>query len=542
MVGIAGIWALATLAPWSEAESASSRPSKKAEVQADSFEGILASQDVTSKIRALARSTRPEAALELAVLSSSPAVTADARILVKVIRAMARFERDVATTQALLRHLRVPPTGDDIELRSTARSAAALALARGATPVGLRALVLFASGPVESDPGLASLARSALAAYPPTDDQLADALPWLDARERRVRVQAADLQGQLRSDRRKAACSNARRMLSAVPQLTTHAAAQVLDDLAHCPPGGEPDVRAWTALADESETWAFRGLAATGKLLDDPSWTARANAALRAEDPTVRSAAAWFLSLKSSEMAVRLVRDRRAEVRAAARNQLAVNAGGDSDQACGGSRHESTSTLFERYTSIRGDADPRLLGCLASRLRSTPGPGLTTTDLEALFTASSARARVSLAHGLRAVATDMRPQAAGLAERLYASEGDGYVRRFLCTTLQALDQDARPTLSRDLELDADPVCRAIGRGKPLDVASSRSLSTIATGPRFFAARVLSPPLALEPAPDGFVGARVTRQGGGGTVGLEFVDCSESGEATWACGQTSQTPG
>ena len=177
---------------------------------------------------------------------------------------------------------------------------------------------------------------------------------------------------------------------------------------------------------------------------------------------------------------------------------------------------------------------------MTRRLRPEAGPGFTALEVEALFDSSPARSRVAIAHGLGGVASHVAPQAMGLAERLYSEDGDAYVRRFLCATLGSLGE-LRPALAEDLKLDADPVCRAVGRGQSTDVSGSPSLSVVAPGDRFFAARVLSPPIEFEPAPDGFVGARVTGQVEGGHANAEFVDCTESGAPTWACGKAAQTP-
>src|SRR5690606_39445580 len=64
-----------------------------------------------------------------------------------------------------------------------------------------------------------------------------------------------------------------------------------------------------------------------------------------------------------------------------------------------GPRKLSTSTLFSRFTAERGEGDPLLLGCLASRLTDQPDVGLTSVELEALFSSGSPRTRLAIALG-----------------------------------------------------------------------------------------------------------------------------------------------
>jgi hypothetical protein len=187
------------------------------------------------------------------------------------------------------------------------------------------------------------------------------------------------------------------------------------------------------------------------------------------------------------------------------------------------------------------DSGP-LLGCLASRLRAEPGAGFTAAQLATVLESSPALTRVLVAKGLGESIPEATQLALGLAQRTYAFEPDAYVRRFLCAALIDLGLTQGETLAQEMaNLDPDPVCRALGQGRGWDPLGSKAVTTVTTAKRYLAARVLAPPAALEPAPDGFVGARMVDAGTASTYDPHFVDCSESGEPAWACGRAVVRP-
>src|SRR5690606_21912286 len=158
-----------------------------------------------------------------------------------------------------------------------------------------------------------------------------------------------------------------------------------------------------------------------------------------------------------------------------------------------------------------------------------------------LFSSGSPRTRLAIALGLANAEVKHREQAYGLVQRLYAAEADAYIRRSLCIAAGTLAPQRAPTDLPDFAVDPDPVCRAVGGARSATLAGTRVLTAATSRGPYWALRVLAPPLALEPAPDGFVGARVAQSVEKGSLRLDFVDCSESAGPTWACGQGSQTP-
>jgi len=510
----------------------------------DAVAGPLPSAGAESRIRALAASTRPTAATQLADLSRSAEVKSDARTLLLAIRALAGFAEHDAAEQALLHHLREPSAGDEPSRRSLARAVAALALAAAARPGGVRALVLLASGPDDVDAELAEQSRAALLAHSPSPEQLRAAFPWQDDAARRARMtwlaQARGEREKWRSER----CQKARARLPELPKLSVADAAGALVELADCGPSSGPTLEDWRQLAKTSHLWTLRGLAAMGPGAHTREWQELAEAELAQGEPTARSAAAWFLATTSPSNAERLSRDRRAEVRAAAKNQLLANRARPSGrEACAGlSGGDSTRRLFEHYLERpNADGDP-VLGCLASRLRDAPGPGITPSELDGLLEGSPAMTRLVVAQGLGAAESEGHALARGLAERLYAVETDDTVRRSLCGALVRLGLSPEQRLARELAtLDPDPVCRALGAGHAWVSPGIPLLAVATSGGAYVATRVLAAPVSLEPAPDGFVGARVVQGPGQPPFDTNFVDCEEPGEPAWACGTTLPRP-
>ena len=536
----------ATTAQLTFAKSAAKRAPPGAPT--DALSGPLASEAAESSIRTLASSGRPAAPAELADFSLSPAVAARAQTLLASIRALARMVRHPAAQKALLHHLRTPSAGDQPPLRRLARATAALALAAGGQVDGVRALVLLAAGPDDSDPELATLARAALLAHPPDETLLGAALPWLDAEARAQKVAWISQERWARQQAQRARCEQAGRSLSqlAAADAAPELGARILSDLAACPPTALPTLDAWKQVGNSSALWALRGTAALGIGVHDAAWKKFATAKLADVDARVRSAAAWFLSTTSPEASARLALDPRTEVRAAARNQ--DSAGGPSSELaevspCAIGKAESSSkSVFSRFlTSTPEDSGP-LLGCLASRLRAEPGAGFTAAELASLLESSPALTRVLVAKGLGESIPEAQQLGRGLAQRAYATEPDAYVRRFLCAALIDLGLTQDEPLAREMaDLDPDPLCRALGQGREWEPLGSQTLSTVTTGKRYLAARVLAAPVAIEPAPDGFVGARVVEAATTRTYDPHFVDCSESGEPAWACGRAVVRP-
>jgi len=524
----------------------------RAAAMADPIAGPLPSQSAASSIRALLRSGRLEARAELVELSFSPEVTGDARTLLLAVRALhassyGRFYAyggDPTIERALLRHLRTPPDGDNPPLRALARASAAHSLALHRNAESLRALVLLARGPDTLDPELSRLARSALLAYPPDQALIDAAFPWQSESERAETLAWIETAEHARDKRRSEHCRLAKRQLPGLGELPAAAAAAFLSDLALCPLEQRPVSADFARLAASSPSWALRGMAAVGVGQADASWQERARSELRAKDPTLRSAAAWFLATTSREAAERLALDPRPEVRAAAKKQLMALELAEPElrpRACPQAwARLTTSELFRRFTS-GSEQSELVLGCLASRLRREPGPGLRALDLEAQWAATPTVARVLAASALGDVPEAAWPQAKGLTKRLFAVEADATVRRFLCLSQVELSLHQGWGHSPTLMIDPDPVCRAIGGGSMIVTYGSPALSTVTTQKQYFAARELSPPLALEPAPDGFVGARVPAAPAGSASVLDFVDCRETGEPAWACGKAAQTP-
>jgi len=510
----------------------------------DAVAGPLPSARAESRIRALAGSTRLAAAAELADLSRSAEVKSDARTLLLAIRALARLAEHDAAEQALLHHLRGPIAGDQPSRRSLARAVAALALAAAARPEGVRALVLLASGPDDVDSELTEQSRAALRAHPPSPAQLLAAFPWLDEGAGRARMAWLAEERVQKEKERSDLCQKARSRVSELPKLRLSDAAATLADLARCTPSAGPTLEDWRRLAKSSHLWALRGLAAMGPSAHAREWQELAAAELEQGEPTARSAAAWFLATTSVANAERLSRDRRPEVRAAAKNQLLANAARPSGrETCAGlSGDDSTRSMFEHYLERpSADGDP-LLGCLASRLRDAPGPGITPSELDGLLEGSPAMTRLVVAQGLGAAEGEGRALARGLAERLYAVETDDDVRRSLCGTLVRLGLSPEHHLARELaKLDPDPVCRALGAGRAWASPGIPLLAVAVSGGAYVAARVLAAPVSLEPAPDGFVGARVVQDPREAPFDVNFVDCQESGEPAWACGAAVPRP-
>jgi hypothetical protein len=515
------------------------------EASADALSGPLPAETAESRIRTLAWSERSPAAVELAEFSLSPDVTRRAKTLLLAVRALARKADHPAAERALLQHLRTKPNGDEPTLRSLARATAAFALAAEGPIDGVRNLVLLAAGPDDADEEVKIFAREALIAHPPSAAELAKALPWLDARAREGKVAWLSSRASVRNERRAARCKEARKALSSLGALPTGAAAARLADLAVCPEDAGPTMDDWKRLAHSSSLWALRGTAALGVGTRDGDWTRFAEAELAQGDARVRSAAAWFLATSSPEAAARLLVDERAEVRSAARNQRdggGIGAGMAAGHPCAEQDEDSTKEVFERFVASPPRDTGPALGCLASRLRAAAGPGLTAAELESWFRGGPAVTRVLVARGLAASSAEARFLALGLSARLYRAEADAYVRRFLCAALLTLGQDLEEPLGVEMaDLDPDPVCRALAGGRSWPPLGSPTLATVTTAKRYLAARVLGSPVWLEAAPDGFVGARVLDVEPSQVVDPRFVDCSESGEPSWACGPTALRP-
>lgn len=524
----------------SAAEPNVTRASRGPAPVADAISGPLPASSTASSIRALAHSARAEAARELADLSLSPDVTKQAADLLLAIRVLSRFAHDPVVQKALLRHLQRPQAGDEPELRALARRTCAHALASASEPDGLRTLVLLASGPVDTDPELAGLAREALTAYPPSPGALAGALPWLKRSERQARLRFVSDAKSAGEQRRLELCRGAQRGFSALPGQAAPAAARLLANLTACPHELQPSQEAWTKLGQVSVVWALRGMAALGVGGEDEAWQERAERALTDDDPIVRSAAAWFLATNGA--AERLAKERHSEVRAAARNQLLTNTPSESDGSCSLGATSSTVSLLRRLGSSHGEDDGLLFGCLASRIQAAPGPGPSALEVEAWLRDAKPADRIHTVRGLAHVRPDRRALALGLAERLYAGESDDYVRRFVCLTMRDLGAHPGSSSLEDLRIDPDPVCRAIGRGESASIAGVSTFVAATKSERLLALRTGAPPVMLEPAPDGFVGARVVRGAPSSAMDdRHFVDCRESAEPAWACGPTQQKP-
>jgi len=506
----------------------------------DALSGPLPSERAGSTIRALQQSRRAAAPLELAELSLSPGVVGDARTLLQAIRALARMTTNDEARRALLRHLRTPSTGELADLRRLARATAAQALAHSKEPDSIRALVLLASGPDATDPELAELAQDALIAHPPHAELLAHALPWLEPAARVERLRFIEENRAPSASRRADQCRKAQRELRRVRDWTPAVGAALLSELADCPTGLSPSEREWTELATKNLTWALRGRAAQYPPNDDPEWRARAEAALESQSAVERSAAAWFLAVTVSGAAERLSEDARPEVRAAASNQRAASAMSEQGHAaCTLPPSASTFRIFERFSHDASAEDRQTLACLARRLRPAAGPGLTAPEFETLFLASPAATRLVAAEGLAHASPAGKQLALGVSQRLYEEEADDYVRRFLCIALGDLGLGPEHPLSFTLRLDPDPVCRAVGSGTSFVPRGKRSVMATTTSQGYLALRTRAAPVSLAPAPDGFVGAVVTREAQEGPE--HFLDCREPGAPTWACGAVEQKP-